>query len=267
MELCNKFFGPKDVIFHESTLGESPFKAKKVVETRTHTFVCENEARKTMTIDYQGKNKGITNFKIGPASSLEFFELEFGGQDFSKYQLFKDLKCEVKVPLICDNNVLPTLKEQEIRIFFQTTQSSIITVSYDIVELTIDMADKAEYLIVTKSERDIWPHKFNNSTLNEISLNSIGLPIRYIYAFLPDDVEDARLILDNVDHNLVLTNKDNYHVYDFGENVSLNVFAVKDIKLVVKTKTSHLNFGANVHVICKKLLILKNEWANVVFRG
>lgn len=266
MEIRDTFFGPKNVIFHESSLEESPFKSKKIVEIRTHTFICENASRKTMSIKYEFKNQGITNFKISPASSLDLVELEIGGLTFSKYELFKNLKCEVKSSLICDN-VFPLLKTHDIRINFETNQTSIITVSYDIVDLTINMDNKRMYSVLTKSEQNAGPYTFNDNTINSISLNSVNRPIRYIYAFLPDDVEDARLIIDNEDYDLVLTYKDNCYFYYFGENICLNVSSINDIRIVVKTKTAHLNFDANVYVICKELIILNNEMANIVFKG
>jgi hypothetical protein len=259
-ELHELYYGTQDEAFKDVPV-MSPFKSKKVLETRTHTFYCDPKERKLVKIRYSFKNQGVTNFKITPASSLNYVELEVGGQRFGRCILFTKLHNEVKLDLISDTNVFPILEFHDICIIFETCESASITVSYDIVELETPYDDKTYYSMLIKQEQYTGDELLKDGI---IKLN-YNHPIICIYAFLPDDVEDARIILNNTDHNLVLTRKDNYYYYNFGEITTINFSRVDNVKLVVKTTVPHPTFTTDVYAISKQMVMILQNMAGLKF--
>ena len=169
-ELHKQYYGTQDKTFKDIP-DMSPFKSKKVVETKSFIMDCEVNKRKLVKIEYSLENQGITNFKISPSSSLKYLEIEVGGQRFGKYSLFTKLHTDVTPYIISDTNVFPLLKHHDIFIIFETSETCTITVSYDIVELEPSYKKDIQYTVLIKQEQYTGDELFNDDVINSIPLN------------------------------------------------------------------------------------------------
>ena len=178
-------------------------------------------------------NVGYANFKlISPVSNILYIELEIGGRLIERPILYKFLNNEPKFYLMSENRCIPHLENQTIRIFFKTHNKEDIAFSYDVVEVSNPLK---EYRYTYKIEQFTGTEVLKGLSLsleyldNENENGDVKLSCRLyfnhltnrIYAFLPEDARDVRLILDDVDHNLVFTKQTNYYIFDF-ENTPLN---------------------------------------------
>jgi hypothetical protein len=264
-ELHEFYYGAQDKYEHFK-LGNCPFKAGTLIETKTVTFHGLKEGQRSTHCIPSSKSKeprGVTNFSISPSSALETLEFQVGGQRFEKHNLFRELNSDVKIHLLNDNYIFPILEYHDVNIIFEVNCDVSIRLSYDIVEL-VNFDKSKPYELMTIQEQFTGDEKFNDTLVNKISLN-YNHPILRLYAFLPDDVEDARLFLNRLDHNLVLTRKDNYYFIDFGEETSINFSRIDSIKLQVTTKTPHPEFKARVYAINKHLIRIMSGMAGLAF--
>lgn len=181
-------------------------------------------------------NVGYANFKlISPVSNIVYIELEIGGNLIEKPILYKFLNNQPIFYLMSENRCIPHLDTHTIRIVFNTHNKEDVVFSYDVVEVS-NKSDTYNYLCnleqFTGTEELKWLSKEHLENGNvKLSCNLyFNLLINHIYAFLPEDATDVRLILDKVDHNLLFTKQDNYYIFDFG-NTLLN-FSKIDIPSV-----------------------------------
>lgn len=266
------FYGPQDE-YDKLRVSNTPFKREKLLETKTVTFTKTFDKLKSprtyhdlyncKSFNSDDVRKGVTNFKISPSSAIDSLEFIVGGQLFEKHQLFRELNTDPKIFMISGNNVFPILQFHKLTINFETNCDTPITVSYDIVEL-VDYDGKKCSDWMTMQEQFTGTEELKDSLVNKIRIH-FNHPIIRLYAFLPDDVEDARVLLNSQDHNLLLTPKDNYYTIEFGEETSINFSRIDSVEIQVTTKTPHPHFKSRVYGINKCIIRVMSEMAGSAF--
>jgi len=261
-ELHEKFYGNQDK-YMNLKLDSCPFKSIKIKETKKFTIEAKSDKRIIHNIsDNLVINDGITNFKISPSTALIYIDFNVGGQHFERNYLFNELNNEAKIYLLSNKSIFPILKYFNLNIFFETKVDTTIIISYDVLELQQFNNEVYEWHTIQEQFTDA--QEFNDYLINRIQL-SFNHPIIRLYAFLPHDVEDARVLLNDYDHNLVLTSKDNYYTIEFGDETSINFSRISNIELQIKTKTSHPNFKPRIYGINKNVVRIMAGMAKMAF--
>lgn len=200
---------------------------EKIYETNTITLTRSASKRAVYKMPKSDvPNIGYANFKlISPSSNLDSIQFEVGGQSIDRPVLYKFLNHEPTLYLMSENRCVPNLESHTISILFDAKNiEEDIVFSYDIVELSnvsktydyihkMDQYTGEEQLVALKSSVILE----NGSIKLKCNLNYNHL-INRIYAFLPEDTTDVRLILDGQDYNLVFTKEKNYYIFDFGKS-------------------------------------------------
>jgi hypothetical protein len=221
-ELRLQYYGNEDKSMETLVSVEPTY--KRVYETKTITQP-HNHFYDIPKLDLP--NIGYANFKLlSPVSNVLYIELEIGGRLIERPMLYKFLNNEAKFYLMSENRCIPHLENQTIRIFFITHNKEDIAFSYDVVEVS-NKSDTYNYLCNleqftgTEELKGLRQEHLENGNIKLSCHLYFNLLINSIYAFLPEDATDVRLILDKVDHNLLFTKEDNYYIFDFG-NTLLN---------------------------------------------
>jgi hypothetical protein len=198
---------------------------EKIYETKTITLTRDVSKRVLYEMPTSDvPNIGYANFKlISPSYNLDSIQFEVGGQRIDTPALYKFLNHEPKLYLMSENRCVPNLEWHHISILFDTKNIEDVVFSYDIVEVSnpskfyeyfckVDQYTGEEQLTALKSSVVLE----NGSIKLKCDLNYNHL-INRIYAFLPEDTTDVRLILDGQDYNLVFTKEQDYYMFDFGK--------------------------------------------------
>lgn len=255
-KLHEEFYGVQDDFIDKMIKGSINKK-----ETRTFTFDCSKRSKR-YNHTFDGKlNDYYTNFKISPASVLKYLSLEVGGQEFENLKLFRFLGTEPEFYQMSGGRMLPHLLYHDNIIRFETvpTYTGNITVSYDVIT-----KDDNEQIY---QEQYTGTECLSDSTESNIKLN-YNHPIVKIYAFIEtDDVEDVRIILNDVDHGLILDKNEigkdgkQYYSIEFGDDTSLNFSKIDKPYIKITTKVPHPEMDANIVAIGKQIIQRKGGYA------
>ena len=261
-DLRNVFWGHQDLSFKAVQDSNDRFRPKpgKVLETKTVTLPIEkhisyylyNAGKDTHT-----PNVAYTNLKFQSTKSVHHVALEVGWQEYNKCQLFNYVENIPIIDHLTAPNCIPQMGWDSLRItieFNEPVPNDTITFSYDIVEIE-NPSEKNYYEYLVNTEQFGGDKILDNKTDHHIKL-SFNHPIVRLYAFLPENVVDARLILNGYDYDLVFTKEKgtNYHVLEFGDNTPLNFSRIDLVKLWFTTESPNPEFPVRVHAIAKQLI-------------
>lgn len=235
---------------------------EKIYETKTITLTRSASKRVLYEMPTSDvPNIGYANFKlISPSYNLDSIQLEVGGQCIDRPALYKFLNNEPKLYLMSENRCVPNLEWHHISIIFDTKNiEEDVVFSYDIVELSnvsktydyihkMDQYTGEEQLTALKSSVVLE----NGSIKLKCNLNYNHL-INRIYAFLPEDTTDVRLILDGQDYNLVFTKEQDYYMFDFGKS-PLNFSRIDYASLTFVCKNITNNSECNVVAVSTNIM-------------
>ena len=253
------YWGGQDVVFETLDKHSNKPKIGKLRETKTVTLPISHCLYYTLysvdTHKYE-PNVGYTNFNIHSSmKSIHSVELHVGGQQFGQSYLFKYVENIPVIDLLNEPKCLPQLEKHNIAIridFNEPVPNDTITFSYDIVE--IENPQKSyEYLLC--QEQYTGGEILGDETQKLIRLHFNNAIVR-LYAFLPENTVDARLILNNDDHDLIFTKVKgtNYHILEFGYYTTLNFSRIDNTSVWITTKTPNPEFPVHIHAISKQIV-------------
>ena len=271
-ELRDLYYGSQDEAFKEleSYPATSKPKIAKVLETKTVTlpirrrvyyefYKYEPDVRKP-TIAY-------TNFRfissITPINEVEFI---VGGQRFDKTDLFKFVDDVPIIEILTAPNCLPHLETHSIAIgfdFHEPIPNDTFTFAYDIVELESPQ-DFYYYLLY---QQQFTGEEILDDKTKQIILLYFNHPMVRLYAFLPENVVDARLLLNGSDHDLVFTKEKGkkYHTLEFGKDTTLNFSRIERSVLSFTTDGPNPEFAVRVYGISKQAVHVRGGMAGLQF--
>ncbi len=206
------------------------------------------------TFQKSSDNDAFTNFKITPSSAVIGIDLVMGGWLVERLCLYKHLNKEIEFSLMKGGRAIRAMQFHETSVIFTATAD--VTISYDIVtplEKPDDMTEAVFYQENTDS----------NTMCEQYSGNRIDLPYYLpmvkLYAFLPEYIDSARIILDGVDHDLLMTKEEDglgrRYVFDFGDETAVNIGLVKQAYIMVsKTDPTNVKFAGRTVIITKNVL-------------
>lgn len=236
---------------------DSPYKRKKFRHTLSLPYDFVNEEGKKPNSQYKGE--AYTNFKITPSSAIYDISLEVGGQKFNRPVLSKFLNKDIEINEMSNGHALPALGHHTNDIFFETDCEGQVTISYDVI--THENPDEV-------SESMVYGEQFTGTETITSKFSKIHLPYNHpiveIYAFLPPNTIDARILLDGEDHNLVLTKKDNYYHIEFGNETSINFSRIDRPVLQLKLEEDG-HYEVNVVGIYKSIVRRMSGMAGLAF--
>lgn len=178
------------------------------------------------------KNRGITNFKIlSDTSNIESIQLIIDDLVLvEQLYLYNFLKTDIQFDTLSNSRCLPTDKFS-IKINGHTYNNDTITFSYDVVELS---ETNNEYLF----NREEWhgTEILDNSLEHKIRLNFWR--IEKLYAFLPENTVDARIIVDDKDNNIILTKENNYYIFNNKDNIDFFKYDNLYLKIVLSSSSN-----------------------------
>jgi hypothetical protein len=263
-QLHDTFYGPQDKYDAEALAKmNKPRFDLNVKDTRTFTFYSPPYGSKFVhyiSREYGYKNKegktpysqyaceAYTNFRITPSSAISDISLEVGGQRFERPSLYKFLNKDIEFSEMSNGNALPALANSSNKIIFETNCECQVTISYDVISY-LNPDETTEVMIHSEQFTGT---KTINSKNSKIKLN-YNHPITEIYAFLPPNTIDARILLNDEDYNLILTKKDNYYHIYFGDETSIN-FSRVDVAFLKLTLEDDTEYGVSVVAINKHLI-------------
>jgi hypothetical protein len=174
-----------------------------------------------------------TNFKITPSSAISDIWITIGERVMDRRYLYKFLHRDIEFYEMTNGQALPANVYHENDIYFETNCECEITISYDIVtHENPDFNACSENIIYLEQCTDPIPI---TRRFTEISL-PFNHPVIEIYAFLPQNTIDARILINDKDHNLILTKQGDYHHIWFGHETSINFSRISSAKLQLTTQ-------------------------------
>ena len=259
-KLHNKYFGAQDVYNIEKVNTLSNFKHNgNVEETRTFTYnVSSNDRHFRHTIsfgnnlDNKNINESYTNFKINPAGFIDEIILKIGESQIEKINHFKFLKSEPILYLMSGDRGIPLLQYHTNELHIKTLVGGTFTISYDVV--TSDYYNLSQEGLIYQEQ---WSGKkyLENKLDTHIKLDFYH-PVIKLYAHISsDDIQDIRLLLDDIDYNLILTKEYNYYSIEFGDKNSINFSRIN--KAVLKITTNNIKEKTEVNIFCISKNILR----------
>ena len=254
---CNKPSFNLNVKEKRTFTFDSPPNGKKFHHILSFPYGFKNEKDETPYSQYEGE--AYSNFKITPSSAISDISLEVGGQRFERLHLYKFLNKDIHFNEMSNEIALPALKHHSNDIHFETNCECQVTISYDVVthlnpnETTHNM---------------IYSEQFTFTETITSKYSKIKLlyehPIIEIYAFLPPNTIDARILINGHDYNLILTKKDNYHHILFGDETSIN-FSCIDNPVFQLILEDDCKYDVNIVAIYKSLIRRLGGMARLVY--
>ena len=271
-DLRGVYWGAQDTAFEKLDARLKP-KIGKLLETKTVTLPIKSrlyyEFYDTYNFDDNSEHDfrtAYTNFKIHSSTqSIHCVEFIIGGQRIDRTYLFKYVENIPIIDLLNAPNCLPHLEKHSIGIlieFNDPVPNDTITFSYDIVEIENPLKSY-EYLLY--QEQFIDEEVLGDETQKLIKLY-FNHPIVKLYAFLPENTVDARLILDGVDYGLVFTKEkgNDYHTLEFGDT-PLNFSRIEKPLVWLTTETPNPEFPVRVYAISRQIVRCKDGRAGLMF--
>ncbi len=246
---------------------------KSSVETRTFTFNITNEDKLiSHEITCNDIEEGYTNLKITPAENLEKIDLLIGGQRLERNKLFRKLKTDPTFFQMSNGKILPALELHTNEIILYPTVEGTYTISYDVLKNSDENFTFAKkyndctnknYRHTENAERYYQEQNFNKiikldgNRKFEVKNINFNHPIVMIYVFITPnpEIEDIRLILDDIDYGLVATKKEDYYCFYFGDKNSINFSRIQYPTLSVTLKEElDIEFDVDIYGIGKQII-------------
>ena len=265
-QLYELYYGTQDKKFEEMDGTFVTPQFVEILEARTFTYesTAENRKIKHRISDNFRDPLGwaYANLRITPNSACTAVSLCVGGQRFQRHNLFRFQDKDIEVYDLSAGRCFPRLQWHDIDLEIETCTDTTITISYDVVLLT-NYTERYVFDIFT--EQYIEPYILNDTTENTLNC-PYNHPVVRLYAYLPEDTEDARLIINGHDNNLVFT-KETEHtkmfVLDF--EYSINFSRIDTSVLKLKTSTPHPDKTAHVFAITKHIALIQQGMAGLMF--
>lgn len=240
---------------------------KNVIATHTESFQsppngCLFRHRLRMPPDINGVvGAAYTNFKITPSSVISDIWLTIGERVVDRRYLYKFLHRDIEFYEMTNGQAIPAIMYHESDICFETNCACEITISYDIVTHENPDPSKCSENIIYLEQCTGPVHIASRFT--EISL-PFNHPVIEIYAFLPQNTIDARILIDDKDHNLILTKQGGSHHIWFGHETSINFSRISSAKLQLTTQDESKSI---VHVVAvyKNIIRRMNGMCGIAF--
>lgn len=270
-QLYDLYYGTQDKKFEDMNSGvDGVFvtpQFDEILETLTFTYESSTDNRK---IKHRISNNfrdwiskigcAYANLRITPKSACTAVSMYVGGQRFERHNLFRFQDKDIEVYNLSAGRCFPRLQWHDIDIEIETCVNITITISYDVVLLT-NFTERYVFDIFT--EQYIEPYVLNDTTENTLNC-PYNHPVVRLYAHLPEDTEDARLIINGHDNNLVFTKeKGNMFVLDFEHSINFSRIDNSFVKL--KTSMPHPDETAHVFAITKHIVITQQGMAGLMF--
>lgn len=259
--LHNTFYGPHDEVIenppfpepkHDGIVKSHVCQSFKFTPGVTHIY----ELRKI------SDNDAFTNFKITPSSAVTEIKLYMGicNHIIEQPILYRLLNKDIEFYLMSDGRAMRPANSAYNPMIVSFKASADVEISYDIVSQLQKVEDKTHALIYSEQ-----------STTEDIVMKPGGTfnvcmdyenPVVKLYAFLPEATVEARIIINMKDDNLIMTKEDNYYIFNFGDETSLNFSRIDTIYIKVKlsnnlmqNSTSDMKFQCRTVVISKNILV------------
>jgi hypothetical protein len=260
-ELHDATYGAEDKAYNESLTNYNiPRFNLTPIATHTTSFYSPPNGGKfshTLRIPEYTNNvpgTGYANFKITPFPAISDIRLEAGNAIIDRRWLYKFLNRDIEFYEMSNGRALPAMRYQDYVIYFETNSECEVKISYDIVtHINPDENIFNQSLVYGEQCIDRLPvtNKFSNIRI------PFNHPIVEIYAFLPPNTVDARILINDKDHNLILTKKGNFHHIWFGDETSINFSRIdnptlqltlmNDVKCTVNIVAIHKNFMSRLN--------------------
>ena len=267
-QLYDLYYGTQDKKFEEIAGSFVTPQFDEILETRTFTYEssADNRKIKHRISDNFRDSLGwaYANLRITPTSACTAVSLYVGGQRFQRHNLFRFQNKDIEVYDLSAGRCFPRLQWHDIDLEIETCAdtSQTITISYDVVLLT-NYTERYVFDIFT--EQYIEPYILSDT--NENTLNCpYNHPVVRLYAYLPEDTEDARLLINDIDNNLVFTKESehpNMFVLEFEYSINFSRIDRSCVKL--KTSKPHPNETAHVFAITKHIALTQQGMAGMMF--
>ncbi len=259
-EIDKLYLGFQDKYDEDYLKNANTFEHDNVVkETRIFKFISPPGGKKFchimsgITRDGDYKDEAYINLKITPSSAISKIDFLVGGQLFERLHLYRLLNKDAEISMALNGGIIPSYKYHTNKIYFETDKECEVTISYDVVTQVYknnDEETRREGMCYKEIENIInlsCPPDSATPGIDVVPL-SLCAPTVSIYAFLPETTIDARILLDNIDHNLILSKEDNYYYINFGDKNSINFSRVglAQIKITLSEQTYEYN---NIKII------------------